>query len=443
MTNLNLVSKLIEKAIASGASHADAVCFSGSDISVSIRNGKTESIERSESCGAGLRVLVGKKQAIVSTTDFSENTINELAARAVDMAKISPEDEFIALAEKDILIKNIPELDIFDKNEPSEEELLNLALKTESSALSVKGISNSEGADASYGKNKIALATSNGFAHEYQTSSSSFSVSVIAGSGIAMERDYDFSTARHSADLKNPDEIGKSAANRTLKRLNPKRPKTQVAPVVFDKRVGRSLLSSFSSAINGASIVRGTSFLKNKKNEKIFADNIKIINDPYIKRGLGSRPFDAEGVEGKKLILVEDGILKEWLLDIRSANKLGLKTNGNATRGMASAPSPSTNNLYMENGEHDLKEIISDIKSGFYVTETFGMGVNILTGDYSQGASGFWIENGEILYPVNEITIAGNMEQMFKNLIPANDLTFEYSTNVPTFRIDGITIAGE
>lgn len=440
---LNLITTLIKTAQNKGASAADAISFISNSTSVSSRMGKLENVERSESRGVGLRVIIGKKQAIVSSTDTGPAALEELATRAVSMARLAPEDKYIGLAEEAILCKIPKELDLFDAHEPTADELFNLAQSAEQAALGVKGITNSEGGDASYGKNIIAVATSNGFSGEYKTSSHSISASVLAGEGTGMERDYDYSNTRHFADLSAPEKIGKEAARRALRRLNPRKAKTCAVPVVFDPRVAKSLVGSLSSAANGAAVARGATFLKNSIGKQIFANGINIINDPHIVRGLASKPYDAEGVKNSRIAIIENGELKSWLLDIRSANQLGLVTNGCASRGLASTPSPASSNLYLENGKESPEALISQIKSGFYVTETFGMGVNIITGDYSQGASGFWIENGEIAYPVSELTIAGTLQEMFLQITAANDLEFKYGTNSPTLLIERMTVAGE
>lgn len=444
MTNdtLNLITDLLKNAKKLGADAADAVSFVSSDVAVAVRKGELETVERSESQGFGLRVMIGKRKAIVSSTDTRPDTLNEMVSRAVDMAKLAPDDPYTGLADEALFAKTEAELDLYDAAEPSAEMLADQAKKAEYVALSTKGITNSDGADASYGSATIALATSNGFAREYRTSSSSLSVSVVAGEGTQMERDYDYTVARHASDLEAPETIGRNAAARTLKRLNPRKPATGQVPIIFDPRVSKNLLGALSGAINGASIARGTSFLKNDMGKEIFSPEITIINDPRIKRGLASKPYDGEGVEGKKLELIKDGVLTGWLLDIRSANQLGLQTNGAASRGLASNPSPSSSNLYMQNGSVTPQALREDIKSGFYVTETFGTGINLVTGDYSQGASGYWIENGELTYPVSELTIAGTLQHMFKYMIAANDLEFRYGTNCPTLRIDGVTVAG-
>jgi PmbA protein len=441
--NLEIITQLIKTAQQKGAQSADAVSFFSTSTSVTTRMGKLENIGRSESRGFGLRVIIGKKQALVSSTDPKNETLDELAMRAINMALLAPDDKYIALAEESMLCKSQQELDLFDKAEPSADELLAMATKAEESALAIKGITNSEGADSSYGQNHVAIATSNGFTGEYKTSISSISASVLAGEGTKMERDYDFSSSRFKSDLDLPEKIGKNAAEKALKRLNPRRVKTCIVPIIFDPRVAKSLLGSFSSAVNGAAVARGSTFLKNSMGKSIFKDGINIINNPHIKRGLASKPYDAEGVANSKMALVENGVLQNWLLDIRSANQLALKTNGCATRGLASPPSPACSNLYMENGTDSAKNLISSVKSGFYVTETFGMGINIITGDYSQGASGFWIENGEISYAVSEVTIAGNLSEIFMQLTPANDLEMRHGTNSPTLLIEKMTVAGE
>jgi PmbA protein len=258
-----------------------------------------------------------------------------------------------------------------------------------------------------------------------------------------MERDYDFSSALHAADLDSPEKIGRTAGERAVARLNPRKVSTRKVPVVFDRRVANSLVSHLASAINGASVARKTSFLRDKMGAKLFADGIRIIDDPMRKRGLRSHPFDGEGVAGKKLALVEDGSLRSWLLDSATARELGLATTGHASRGVSSVPSPSPSNLHMEPGKLGSDELIADIKDGFYVTDLIGMGVNMVTGDYSRGASGFWIENGKRTYAVSEVTIAGHLFDIFRSLTPANDLEFRYGTNAPTLRIEGLTVAGQ
>jgi len=437
-----LLTSLLTRTRKLGADSADAVLFHSAAVQVSTRHLKPEGIERSESAALGLRAWVGHKQAIVSSTDISLPAQAELAERVVGMARVATEDADSTLARESLLAREVLPLDLCDAAEPSAEWLMQQCRECEDAALSVPGITNSEGAEAGYGHSVIALATDKGFAQRYSSSHFSVSVSVLAGEGTGMERDYDYASVRHRADLPPAAGIGTSAAARTLKRLHPRKVATAEVPVVFDPRVARSLLSAFAGAINGASVARGTSFLKEAMGQPVFAPGISIVDNPHRMRGLGSRPFDGEGVTGGKIALVKDGMLKTWLLDTRTANKLKLATTGHASRGIASPPTPSSTNLYMEAGTQTPQELMADIKSGFYVTETYGMGVNLVTGDYSQGSSGFWIENGQIAYPVSEVTIAGHLKEMFAQATPANDLEFRYATNTPTLRVERMTVAG-
>jgi PmbA protein len=434
--------KLLNYARKSGADAADVVFVGGTNLSVVIRGGKQETLERSESSGIGLRVWRGKKCASVSTDDISETSLQELASRAVDMADFATIDEHNFLSDSDLWVKNIPDLQLADDFEPTANYLQELAQKMEQVALSQNGITNSEGADAGYSKSEFVLATSKGFMQKSRDTSFALSVSVLAGTGDKMERDYDYRLSRFASDLPSPESIGLKAAENAVARLNPRKKSTCKVPVVFDKRVSKDLLSNFAGSINGAAIVRGTSFLKDAMNQPIFSEKVNIFDDALLVRGLGSQAFDAEGVACGKLQLVENGVLKSWLLDLRSSSKLGLKTTGHASRGLGSNPSPSSTNLYMAAGKLSFNDMIADIDDGFYVTETFGMGINLITGDYSQGASGFWIEGGEIIYPVSELTIAGNLRDMLKGVSPANDLEFRYGKNAPTLRVDGMTVAG-
>lgn len=440
---ISLLESLIAKAKRLGAEEADAVVFDSVSSSVSYRLGKLEEVERSESSDLGLRVFIGKQQAAVASTDLSARALDQLAERAVAMAKTTPEDPYCGLAPRDRLAKSFRDLDLEDKSEPSSSRLVELARDCEASAREVPGITNSEGAGAGWGRGAVALVTSGGFAGGYATTNISVSVSVLAGEGTHMERDYDFSSARHGADLGDPQAVGRSAAERTLRRMNPRRVKSQSVPVIFDPRAGNSLVGHLAGAINGVSIARGTSFLKEKMGKRVFPAGIRIVDDPHIVRGVRSKPFDGEGVANSQMNLVDDGILQTWLLDSASARQLGLGSTGHAARGTGGPPSPSTSNLYLVPGKQTPQHLMADIKQGFYVTEMIGMGVNGVTGDYSRGAAGFWIEDGELTYAVSEITIAGNLNSMFAELTPANDLILRYGTNAPTLRIDGMTIAGD
>jgi PmbA protein len=314
--------------------------------------------------------------------------------------------------------------------------------EAEEAALEISGVTNSEGAEAGWGRSSVAIAGTNGFAQQREGSGHSLSVSVVAGEGTGMERDYDFSTAVYGEDLQNARKLGKSAAEKAVARLNPRKIKTSQVPVIFDPRVSNSLVGHLASAVNGSSVARGTTFLKDKMGEQLFANGVNIIDDPLRLRGLRSKAFDAEGVATQARHIINDGTLQTWVMDMRSARQLGLKTTGNAARGTSSPPSPSTTNLYMDAGTVSREDLIKGVKSGFYITELIGMGVNGITGDYSRGAGGFWIENGEITFPVNEVTIAGTLLDIFRKLTPADDLIFQFGTNAPTVRVDGLTVAG-
>jgi PmbA protein len=440
---LSLITDLIANARKAGADAADALMYTSTSISVSQRLGKPEGLERSESNGVGLRVFVGEQPSVVSSSDTSPEALKELISRAVMMAKLAPVDPYSSLAPAELLAVSIPELDLYDPVEPDATWLQAQCARAEETALASKGITNSEGADASYGATHFLLATSNGFARGFSTSNASLSVVVLAGEGTGMERDYDFTSARHVADLEAAETIGANAAKRALARHDPRKVSTQQVPIVFDPRVGKGIISAFASAINGNAIARGTSFLKDAMGKAIFSPAVTIIDDPLRKRGLGSRPFDGEGVACRKTVLIDKGALQTWLLDMRSANQLKLQTTGSASRGLSSPPSPSTTNVYMQPGAISPQELMADIQSGFYVTDVFGMGVNMVTGDYSQGAAGFWIEKGQIAYPVSEVTIAGKLQEMFLHITPANDLRFHYATNAPTLRIEGMMVAGK
>lgn len=439
---LDRLNDLIAEARRLGADAADAIYVESASLGISYRMGKLEDVERSESLDVGLRAFVGQRQAISSSTDLRPASLKALAERVVGMAKTAPEDKFCGLADRGLLARQFPALDLADADEPGAERLKALASAAEGAALAVPGVTNSEGASASWGKSGVALATSDGFAGAYGGTSQSVSVSVLAGEGTNMERDYEFTSARHGADLGDASEVGRKAAELALRRLNPRKAKTAAVPVIFDPRVSTSLLGHLAGAINGASIARGVSFLKDKMGEMIFAPGIRVIDDPHIVRGMRSKPFDGEGAANAKRAFIEDGRLTSWFLDSTAGRQLGLVSTGHAARGTGGPPSPAPTNLYMEAGTATPAELMADIKQGFYVTELIGMGVNGVTGDYSRGASGFWIENGELAYPVNEITIAGNLRDMFARLTPANDLVFRYGTNVPTVRVEGMTIAG-
>ncbi len=434
---------LVERARKAGAEAAEAVVVEGQSLGVSWRLGKLEDVERSEGRDVGLRVFIGRRQAVVSTTDLSERSLAPLVERVVAMARVAPEDPYAGLADADLLARGLPDLDIDDPTPaPTAEALAAQAAEAEEAALAVAGVTNSGGAGAQWGRSGIALVTSDGFSGSYSGTSFSVSCSVLAGEGMGMERDYDYSATRHLADLGRPADIGRSAGTRAVRRLLPRKVKSQAVPIVYDPRVSAGLVGHFAGAISGASIARKSSFLLNSMGGRVFAPGIAIVDDPHMKRGPRSKPFDGEGVANRAMKLVDDGTLTTWLLDTASARQLGLKTTGHAARGTGGPPSPSTTNLYMAAGTLPPAALMADIAQGLYITELIGMGVNGVTGDYSRGASGFWIENGKLAFPVSEITVAGNLKDMFLNMTLADDLVFRYATNAPTVRVEGMTVAG-
>lgn len=439
--HLSVLSDLIGKARAAGADQADAVLVSGSSISVAVRQGKVEHLERADGRDLGLRVFVGARSAIVSSSSLDPAGFAGLAERAVAMAKVVPEDKYAGLAESWARPEDA-DLDLIDPHEPAPDLLTDRAKAAEAAAFAVPGITNSEGAEGSYGRTEIALVTSAGFAGQRAGTSHSISATALAGSGTDMQRDYDYHSTVYFADLDAPDVIGKSAAERAIARMGPVRPKTGRIPVLFDPRVSGSLLGHFAGAINGASVARGVSFLKDKLHQPVFGAAINIHDDPRRVRGPRSRVFDGEGTPTRPRLLIENGVLTTWLLDSRSARQLGMTSTGHAARGTSSPPSPSATNLYLAAGSMSPDELMADIKEGVYITEMIGMGVNGVTGDYSRGAAGFMIRDGALAEPVAEFTIAGTLLEMFMHLTPANDLRFRRGTDAPTVRIEGMTVAG-
>lgn len=438
----DLAERLVAAARNAGADAADAVAVRSVSLGVEVRDGALEESERSESDDVGLRVFVGRRQAVVSTNDIGSAGVGGLAERAVAMARVAPEDQYAGLADSGKLTRNFPELDLVDPDIPTVAELEDHARAAERAALAVPGVSKSSGASASAGIGGMVLVTSHGFHGSYLSSRRGLSMVAIAGEGTGMERDYEFSSALHAEDLEAPEKIGREAGERAVRRLNPRKVDTQQVAVIFDPRVAGSLIGHLAGAANGASVARKTSFLKDKLGERLFAAGIRILDDPLRKRGLRSHPFDGEGVAVKPLAIVDNGVLSSWFLDSATARELGLATTGHAARGVSSPPSPSPSNLHLEPGKLSPQELIAETGKGFYVNDLIGMGTNLVTGDYSRGASGFWIENSKLSYPVSEVTIAGHLFDMFRTLTPANDLTFRYGTNAPTLRVEGLTIAG-
>ena len=425
-----------------GADQADAVAVRSVSLSVDVRDGAVEESQRAEGDDVGLRVLVGHKQAAVSTNDIKGDGLDALAERAVAMARVAPEDKFSGLADPSLLAREFADLDLLDPDMPTVELLEKRARHAEQAALAVSGVSKSGGGSASAGIGGMVLVTSTGFRGVSIGSRHSISMAAIAGSGTGMEQDYDYSSTLHAADLDSAEDIGRHAGERAVARLNPRKVATRKVPVIFDPRIAGSLVGHLAGAVNGSAIARKTSFLREKLGEQIFANGIDIVDDPHRLRGQRSRVFDAEGVATRKIKIVDNGVLKTWILDCATARELDLQTTGHAQRGVSSVPYPSASNLHLAPGSKTPEELIGEIKDGFYVTELIGSGVNQVTGDYSRGASGFWIENGVCTYPVSEVTIAGHLTEMFANLTPANDLTFRYGTNAPTLRVEGLTVAG-
>jgi len=438
-----ILSTLIADAKAAGAEAADAVLYHSVSSGVSWRMGKLEDVERSEADDLGLRVLIGKRQASVSTTDMTPASLKELAERCVAMAKTAPEDPYCGLGPKERLAKApFMELDLGDFAEPSTEALKERAAECEAAALAVKGVVNSSGAGAGYGEGYKWLMTSHGFFGQSGGASHSVSVSVLAQDDNGMERDYDYDSKTHLSDLAAAAKIGKSAGERTVKRLSPQKLKSRTAPVIFDNRLSRSLLSHLAGAVSGGAIARGVSFLKTKMGEQIFAKGINVTDNPHIPRGAGSRPFDGEGLVNAPIDLIKDGVLTTWIMNTSQAMQLGLETNARATRGAGGPPGSGTTNLTLDCGTRSFADLLSDAKEGLLLTDMFGPQVNPNTGDYSVGCSGFWVENGAVAFPVSEITIAGNILDMFAGLVPANDIEIRGSTNAPSVLIPAMTIAG-
>ena len=440
---LTRLTHALSAATAAGADAADAIYVGDASTSISVRLGALEDIGRSEGEEVGLRVFVGDRSASVSSSDLSPAALAAVVERAVAMAREAPADEYAGLAPADRLMTgDAPDLDLDDGGDPAGDVLKDLAIAAEDAARAVPGVTNSEGGGASAGRAVIALATTGGFARGYRGTSYGVSASVIAGTGQAMQRDYAYHSVRHFADLDAAAAIGREAGERAAARVDPAKLGTQALPIVFDPRVGASLLGHLVGAIAGSAVARGTSFLRDALGSMVFAPGVTIRDEPHRRRGLGSRPFDGEGLPTAARAIVDAGRLTGWLMDSASARQLGLAPTGHAARGTGGPPGVRPSNLHMAAGSVSRDALLGDIAHGFYVTELIGMGVNGLTGDYSRGASGFLIDHGALAGPVAEVTIAGNLKDMFRALTPADDLVFRHATNVPTIRIDGMTLAG-
>ncbi|MEM1409486.1 MAG: TldD/PmbA family protein [Pseudomonadota bacterium] len=438
-----LLASLLDQAKAAGVDAADALLYKSLSASVSVRLGETEEVERSENQDLGLRVFVGDQQAMVSSTQFRPEALSTLVERAVAMAKLAPSDPYAGLAPKDRLAKApFAELDLSDGDEPGTEELTKCAEACEEAARSIEGVTNSSGAGASVSSGESFFATSDGFYGRKFGGSHSLGVSVLAGEGTGMERDYDSDAAVHKSDMRSAENIGREAGERAVKRLNPKKMKSQRAPVVFEQRLASSLLSPLASAANGGAIARKTSFLLEKLGERIFPEGINVRDDPLRPRGFGSKPFDGEGVACEAFDLIDQGVLTQWYLNAAQAKQLGLETNGRARRGTGGAPSSGPSNLDLMPGDKTPEALIREAGHGLMVTDMFGPQINGNTGDFSVGCAGYAIENGEVAYPVSEITIAGNLLEMWANLQAGNDLYRRGSVNAPTLLVEHMTIAG-
>ncbi len=439
-----LTSRLLDAARKAGAEAADAMAVTGASLSIDVRVGKLEQAERAEATEIGLRVLMGGRQACVSASDLSDRTIEALAERAVAMAREAPDDPTVGLAEASQLARgwDIAAFDLSDPaDEPSAAALEQDCREVEAAALSRSGITQVE-SSAGYSARAIHIAATNGFSGGYARTSRSLSAVAFTGSGTGMERDWSGESRTYQADLPAAKGIGELAADRALARAGATKPKTGTYPVLFDERVAASLIGHLLSAINGAAIARGASWLRDALGQQVLPAGLSVIEDPHRARIGGSRPFDAEGLPTARRALVENGILTGWTLDLGTARKLGMQSTANATRGTSSPPSPSTSNIDLTLGSASLSDMLRDMGTGLYVTSMIGSTINPTTGDYSRGAAGFWVQNGVITHPVNECTIAGNLRDMLLRLVPANDARDHLSTRVPSCLIDGMTLAG-
>lgn len=439
---MNRGAALLEAALKVGANSADAVIVAGRTLAVSVLNGKLEEHESAEGDDFGLRVFVGKKQAIVSGNTVSDETVKVMAERAVAMARAAGDNVFAGLPEEPMLARLIPHLDLFDPTYVSAETLEEMAREAEAASLGVKGVTKSSGASANANHGSFMLLSSDGFAGAYATSFYNLSVTAIAGDGTAMERDYDSSTKRHFSELQPAEEIGRQAGERAVRRLHPQKIKSGKRHIIFDRRVAGSLMGHLAGAINGASVARKTSFLSNCLGAQLFSADVTIVDDPHRARGYRSRPFDGEGVKTQKRDVVNQGVLTTWLLDTESARELGLTSTGHAERGLSSPPSPSSTNFILQAGKKSVEELCRDIGDGLYVHDLIGRGANLITGDYSCGFSGFLIEKGELTKPVSEVTMAGSLREIFHNLIPASDLEVRSSVASPSCYVGEMMIAG-
>ena len=445
MTDLaRLTHALIDAAKKAGADHADALAVQGTSVAIDIRAGQLETAERSEGTEIGLRVLIGGRQACVSASDISDATVRALAERAVAMAKEAPADPYAGLADASQIAKewNLASLEMEDPAaEPTASELETAARDVEAAAMSVNGITQVE-ASGAYSRRAMHLSASNGFSGGYGRTSHSLSAVAFTGTGTAMERDWAAEGRTFRADMPGAEGIGLLAADRALQRAGAVRPRTGTYPVVYDERVASSLIGHLISAANGAAVARGATWLRDALGQQVLPKGLSVIEDPHRPRISASRPFDGEGLATRRRVIVEDGILMGWTLDLATGRKLGMPSTASAARGVSSPPSPATSNIDLTPGTRTQRDLIAEMGTGLLITSMIGSTINPTTGDYSRGASGFWVENGEICYPVNECTIAGNLRDMLLRIIPANDARDHLSTRVPSLLIDGMTLAG-
>ncbi|GGB52428.1 modulator protein [Roseibium aquae] len=436
---MSRAAAMVEAAKRAGADACDVVAITGTALSVDVRDGKVEETDRAEGDDITLRVFVGKRYAAASSNAFSD--MDALAERAVAMAKAAPEDPYAGLADEGRLLMSLPELELLDPVEPTAGELADRARAAEEAGLAVSGVTKSGGAGASWRLAGVVLATSHGFTGSYLASRHGLSMTAISGEGTAMERDFDYDYRTFLEDMDPAEAIGRRAGERAVRRVNPRKVPSQTVDVIYESRAARSLVGHFAGAINGAAVARKTSFLKDRMGEAVFSPDIRIVDDPFKRRGAGTRPFDGEGTAAEVLNMVENGVLKHWFLDTATARELGLTPNGRAQRS-GSGTSPGSTNLTLEPGSRSLEEMMKEMGTGLLVTDLIGQGVNSVTGDYSRGAAGFWIENGEIAFPVSEITIASNLKEMFARLVPGNDLDARYSVATPSILVEGMALAG-
>ena len=441
-----LTEQMIAIAKKAGADAVDAIAVDGTSVSIDVRAGALEKAERSEGVDVGMRVFVGNRQACVSSSDAKTATLEQMAERAVAMAREAPEDPHAGLADASQLAvdRDSSSLEMFDPtDEPDPAELQADAARAEAAALENKDISQVQSASAGYSRRRIHLAASNGFSGGYTRSDRGLSCVAISGTGADMERDYDYDSRIFQADLRDAEDIGRQAAARAVERTGARKPKTGSFPVLFDERIASSLVGHISQAVNGAAIARGSSWLRDALGEQVLPDGISLIEDPRRPRAFSSRMFDAEGLATQRRAIIDNGVLTGWTLDLANARKLGLDSTANASRGTSAPPSPSLSNLALTQGDKSRADLIRDMGTGLLITSMIGSTVNPNTGDYSRGASGFWVENGEITYPVNECTVAGNLRDMLLRMIPANDARAHLSHVVPSILIEGLTLAGD